>query len=93
MAAPCHRRMRLDALAHKGKACNTAPQRAKDDESGANWNRPWGKAFLLLTLADPPLAMDGCLAGVPCLYCAQLKMPNYPNIWTGAALVPGRPST
>ena len=71
-----------DALAHKGKVCSTAPQRAKNDESGANWNRALGKG--VLTLADPPLAMDGCLAGVPCLYCAQLRMPNYPNIWTGA---------
>jgi hypothetical protein len=38
------------ALAHKGKVCSTAPQRAEDDESGASWIGPWGKASLLLLI-------------------------------------------
>ena len=38
----------IGTLAHKISV--VAPHRAKHDESGANWNRPWRKASLLLLI-------------------------------------------
>ena len=48
-------------------------------KSGASLNRGLGRG--ILTPAEPPLAMDGCLAEVPCLCCYSLAL-NYPNTWT-----------
>jgi len=36
----------------------------------------------VFTLADPPLATDEYLAGVPCLFANSLDA-DYPNIWKG----------
>jgi hypothetical protein len=66
----------------KGKCCDMAQQRAKNDESGANWIVNWGKASLLLLIrrwrwADASQEFPACLA-------LSFKMPNYPKVWTGA---------
>ena len=54
----------IQALAHKEKGGDMAPQRAKDDESGADFSRAQGKGILT---PAAPRTVGGYHAGVPYL--------------------------
>lgn len=76
------------ALAHKREGVVLRKKEPKDNRTV--WSA-WALGKGVLTLADPPLAMDGCLAGVPCLLVARSF--GYPDLDSCSTIVLARMST